>query len=136
MRLPVVDAAGRVVFAAIVGLHDDRGLGTFDDLLNEAAAATHRRLLAALSSSIDRALQLMTRREKAIVDALRQRHARLAAGLVQPGLFDRRNERAAAAQASLAEAAIRKSTSRLTLLDRLRDLREDSRTIVFGLDYR
>ena len=78
----------------------------------------------------------MTRRENAIVDALRRRHARLSAGLVQPGLFDRRAERAAAAQASLVDSAVQTSIVRLARLGRLSDLREDNRAIVFRIDFR
>jgi superfamily II DNA or RNA helicase len=136
LRLPIVDAAGHLVFETIVGLHDARGPGTMDDLLDEIAAASHRRVLAAVSTSIGSSLHLMTRREKAIIDALRMRHARLSAGLLQPGLFDRRAERAATAQTSLVDAAVQKSIARLALFDRLSDLREDSRSIVFGIDFR
>ena len=99
-------------------------------------AAQHQRVLATLSTSIGPSLHLLTRREKAIIDALRQRHARLSAGLLQPGLFDRRIERAVTAQASLVDAAVQTSTARLALLGRLGDLREDNRTIAFGIDFR
>ncbi len=136
LRLPIVDAAGHLVFETIVGLHDVRNLVTLDDVLDQVAAVSHRRALAALSSSIGPSLLLMTRREKAIVDALRGRHARLSADLLQPGLFDRRAERAAAAQASVVDCAVQKSIARLARLGRLGDLHEDSRAIVFGIAFR
>jgi hypothetical protein len=134
--MPIVDAAGHLVFEAIVGLCDARDAGPQDDLLEEVAAASHQRVLAALLTEIHPSLHLMTCREKAMLDALRRRHARLSAGLLQPGLFDRRAERAAAAQADLADAATERSIARLALLNCLRDLREDRRTIVFGVDVR
>jgi hypothetical protein len=78
----------------------------------------------------------MTHREKAIADALRVRHARLAASVLQPGLFDRRTEHAAAAQAFIVEAALKRSNARLVLLDRLRHLRDDARAVAFGIAFR
>ena len=136
VRLPIVDAAGYLVFETIVGLHDTRGPGVLDDLFDEVAAVSHQHVCAAVSKSLRPSLHLMTCRETAIVDALRQRHARLSAALMQRGLFDHRADRAAAAQASLVDAAAEKSITRLALLARLADLREDRRVIVFGIDVR
>jgi hypothetical protein len=136
LRLPIVDAAGHLVFETIVGLHDVRNLATLDDALDEVAAVSHQRAIAAAWSSIGPSLLLMTRREEAIVDALRGRHARLSADLLQPGLFDRRAERVAAARASVVDEAVQKSIARLARLGRLGDLREDRRAIVFGIAFR
>ena len=47
-----------------------------------------------------------------------------------------RRTRAAAAQASVVDAAVQKSIARLARLGRLGDLREDSRAIVFGIAFR
>ena len=74
-----------------------------------------------------------TRREEAIARALRDSHARLSAGLLQPGLFDRHAERAAAAQTSRVDEAVAKSRARLTMLHRSRRLRLDERVVVFGV---
>jgi hypothetical protein len=118
-----------------VGLSDSRGLVTVDDALEQIAAVAHRRVLTVLSSDIQPWRLTMASREQAIADALRLRHARIAASLLQPGLFDRRTERAAAAQAFVVGATVQKSIVRLALLDRLRHLREDSRAIVFGIAF-
>jgi hypothetical protein len=135
-RLPILDADGHLVFEAIIGLNDARGLVIVDDALEQVAALHHQRILAMLSNSIQPWRLTMTHREKAIADALRLRHARIAAGVLQPGLFDRRTERAATAQAVIVEAAIRKSIARLALLGRLRHLREDGRLVAFGIAFR
>jgi hypothetical protein len=135
-RLPILDADGHLVFETIVGLHDSRGLVTVDDALERIAAVAHRRVLTVLSTDIQPWRLTMVHREKAIADALRLRQARIAASLLQPGLFDRRTERAAAAQALVVEATVHKSIVRLALLDRLRHLREDSRAVVFGIAFR
>ena len=135
-RLPILDADGHLVFETIVGLSDSRGLVTMDDALEQTAALTHQRVLAVLSNNIQPWRLTMEHRETAIADALRLRQARIAASLLQPGLFDRRTERAAAAQAFVVRATVQKSIARLALLDRLRYLREDSRAVVFGIAFR
>jgi len=136
LRLPCADAAGHLVFETIIGTRDLRYLLTVDDAVEHAAAIGHQRVLAALSTSIRPSLILLTGREEAIVDALRLEHARLSACLLQPGLFDRRAERAAAAQAVILDEAVQRSVARLTILGRLGHLREDGRTIVFGIAFR
>ncbi len=148
VRLPCVDAADHLVFETVIGLHDVRPTGdvrsardvravlALDDALEGLAAESHRQLLTTLSTSLRASLLLMTRREQAIADALRLRHARLSAGLLQPGLFDRRAERAASAQASVVDQALGRSMARLMLLERLAHLREDTRAIAFGIAFR
>jgi hypothetical protein len=61
-----------------------------------------------LQTSAARALQ----REGAIARALERHHARLAASLLQGGLFDRRTEREAAAQRELLEMALTRCRTR------------------------
>ncbi len=68
---------------------------------------------AALERSVRRALTPAAARERAILAALDARRARMAAALVQPGLFDRRSERAASAQAAIVEEAIARCAARL-----------------------
>jgi hypothetical protein len=60
---------------------------------------------------------LLRRREQAIARAVEARHARLAAALLQPGLFDRRTERAATARASLVDEARSRAAARVTQLE-------------------
>jgi len=57
-------------------------------------------------------------------------------GVFQPGLFDRRAERTAAAQAARVEEAVERSHARLSTLDRLRHLRADEQSVVFGVAFR
>jgi hypothetical protein len=135
-RLPVFDANGHFVFETIVGLNDSRGLVSVDDALEQIAAVGHQRLIAALSTSIQPWRLTMMSREKGLAEALRSRRARISAGLLQPGLFDHRAERAAAAQAFFVDAAMQRSSARLALLDRLQYLHEDHRAVAFGIAFR
>jgi hypothetical protein len=133
-RLPIVDAGDHVVFETIVGVRAPTAMP--HGALEWVAAAAHRRLLAVVQPAVDAWRQTMLRREDAIVEALRLRHARLAATLLQPRLFDGRVQRAAQAQAATTEAAMRHSRARREALDRLTRLREETRTVVFGICFR
>jgi hypothetical protein len=135
-RLPILDADGHLVFETIVGLSDSRGPVIVDGVLEQVAAVAHQRVLTVLSNGIQPWRLTMVRREEAIADALRARHARIAATLLQPNLFSRQRERAAATQTFVVEAAVEKSIARLALLSRLRHLCEGSRTVVFGIAFR
>jgi len=66
-------------------------------------------LIGWLRTSAVRALE----RENAIARALERHHARLAAALLQGGLFDRRIEREAAAQRELLEMALTRCRTRI-----------------------
>jgi len=84
---------------------------------------------------IDRLRQfvtLTTERERAICASIRIRHARIAAELLQPGLFDRRTERRAAVQSSVFEDALAQCQSRLDEATRLTDARTGSPIIRFA----
>jgi hypothetical protein len=56
--------------------------------------------------------------------------------LLQPGLFDRRAERAAAAQNARVEEAVEQSRRRETTLERWRCLRVDRSALLFGITFR
>jgi hypothetical protein len=62
-------------------------------------------------------IALLGGREQAIAKVLEERHARLAATLLQSGLFDRRIERAAAAQAAVLNEARSRVAARLIALE-------------------
>jgi hypothetical protein len=79
------------------------------------------------------ALERYTAREHSLTSVLRSRHARLSAGLLQRGLFDRRDERLASAQSSLFEEALSQSAGRLRELDGSDDLRIDATELVFAM---
>ena len=77
--------------------------------------------------------ELATRREHAIADALTERRARLSAALVQPGLFDRRHERAAASQNAVIEEALSRCAARLGELDRRGQVSADAPVLAFAV---
>jgi ERCC4-related helicase len=74
--------------------------------IDHSRVADH--LIWRLKTSAARALE----REDAIARALERHHARLAAGLIQGGLFDRRTEREATAQRELLEMALARCRTR------------------------
>jgi hypothetical protein len=86
-----------------------------------------------LEASLRKPIDLMTRRERAIVRALQQHHARLSADLMQRGLFDRRVERAAEAQSALLETALAHCEARIDALSHLSSLHTDELQLVFAL---
>lgn len=67
------------------------------------------------------------------MQALRARHARLSATLVQRGLFDRRNERVADAQAALLGRALSQSHDRLANLAACEQVKLDGCDLVFAV---
>jgi hypothetical protein len=72
-------------------------------------------------------------REQALMAAVRLRHARIAADLLQPGLFDRRAERLAASQSLVLEEALGRCHARLEALQRLATLNSDRPTLRFAV---
>jgi superfamily II DNA or RNA helicase len=72
-------------------------------------------------------------RENAIVAAIRLRHARIAADLLQPGLFDRRIERRATTQAAVLEEALGRCHLRLESLARLADAHVEPPAVQFAV---
>jgi superfamily II DNA or RNA helicase len=134
-QLSFADESGRLAFETIAGLRSDTELADLE-LHENIAAGYHDRLLASVAAEITPWLELSRRREEAIVRALRNSHARLSAGLLQPGLFDRRAERAAAAQAARVDEAMVKSRVRLDALERLRRLRCGERRLLFEIRFR
>jgi hypothetical protein len=78
---------------------------------------------------------LWTARETGLLHALQRHQARLCAGLVQGGLFDRRAERASAAQSALLEEALAQSHDRQAqLLARLTP-RAEGCDLVFAVTF-
>jgi superfamily II DNA or RNA helicase len=134
-QLSFADQSGRLAFEAIAGLRIG-GEAADVELHEDVVARHHERVLASVAAEIAPWLELSQRREEAIVRALRESHARLSAGLLQPGLFDRRAERAAAAQAACVDEAMVKSRARLDALERLRRLRCGERRLLFEIRFR
>ena len=129
------DESGRLAFETIAGLRINRAPAELE-AHERIAADYHDRLLESVAADIARWLELVRRREEAIVRALRDSHARLSAELLQPGLFDRRAERAAAAQAARVDEAMVTSRVRLDALERLRRLRCGERRLLFEIRFR
>jgi hypothetical protein len=96
----------------------------------------HDALIARLAAALRAPVELAILREHAIMAAAEQRHARMAAALVQPALFDRRAERAASSQAeALAEMLGRCRTYLARLLRRQQRL-TGAREAAFALLFR
>jgi hypothetical protein len=72
-----------------------------------------RTLTEIASAAVREADRVAAEREQAICAAVRRHHARIAADLLQPGLFDRRTDRRAASQAGVLEEALAQCQSRL-----------------------
>ena len=72
-------------------------------------------------------------REEAIVQRLRERHARMSVNLVQPGLFDRRVDRLATDSHDALQEALSCSSLRIAHLTGLCALKADATSLVFGL---
>jgi len=131
-----VDSGGHALFDTLYALRDRRGRFEIDADLRRVAAYRHEEILATTSAEIAAWLALAIGREQAMVNALHDSRARLSAAMLQRGLFDRRAERAVAAQAARVEEAVGKSSARLAMLARWRFLRADEQTLLFGIAFR
>jgi superfamily II DNA or RNA helicase len=101
-------------------------------LVEPAFTLLSERLLSLFLSALNPSRSLAVQREQAIADGLREQRARLAASLLQPGLFDRRAERNAAAQNATVEEALDRCARRLAELARYDSVSVDRR-LVFGV---
>jgi hypothetical protein len=93
-------------------------LASFDGLVEPFLTLASEAMLGSLRSALHEPRSLAVRREQAIAEDLEQQRARLASSLLQPGLFDRRTERTAAAQNATLDEAIERCRRRLTELER------------------
>ena len=145
-KVELVSTAGRVVWEALlpIGARTANICGcsptviravldpdalTLQHVVDEGCA----RLIARLTSSMQPALERWAERECNLMAVLRGRHARLSAALLQRGLFDRRDERLAAAQTAILEDALSQSAGRLRELSQCRDPQIDTRALVFAV---
>jgi superfamily II DNA or RNA helicase len=100
----------------------------------QTVLVNHRTLVVQqLRPSLRPMLERYRAREHRVARVLRSRHARLSAGLLQRGLFDRRDEHLASAQSSLLEEALSQSANRLRELGGFEDVRVDATELVFAL---
>ena len=143
-RVMVEDGALQPLWTTVVGLGEKNGLVTplhdairnafdsFQTRVDPVLDALADHLLSSCLSAIQPSYLLALQRERAIAEALRQQRARLATRLLQPGLFDRRAERAAAAQNATLDEALDRCAARLDQLERSCDVAIDRR-LAFGL---
>jgi superfamily II DNA or RNA helicase len=143
-RLMFEDPEGQAFWMTVIGIREHGRLttvsreairtrirasqGVVDASLNSFAD----RLLSSFVSTIQQPHALAVAREQAIVEGLRLQRARIAASLLQPGLFDRRADRAAATQNATLDEALDRCARRLDELARYTAVSIDRR-LVFGL---
>jgi hypothetical protein len=89
--------------------------------------------LSRLARELGPALALLEQRERDIAAVMRQQHARLAAALLQPSLFDHRAARAAAAQTALLDDAMKESALRLRSLAAAAQVRASPPALAFAV---
>jgi hypothetical protein len=146
-RLVFEDSALQPLWATVIGIRVDgrpegparRAIRHYIESLaphlDSALTPLTERLLSSLLPLLNQTRSLASERERAIADGLRQQRARLATSLLQPGLFDRRAERAAAAQNATLDEALERCTHRLAELSRCDSISVDRR-LVLGLVFR
>lgn len=148
-RLLLTDPHGRILWDPLIPLTGTRArrrparrtadaralLDPSQDVLQALLHTVRAGGLEAVRREMHTPLQLWLRREHALATALTASRARLSAGLLQLGLFDRRIERAAAAQDALLDAALSRSAARRDRLDASRDARWESCDLVLGIAF-
>ena len=145
-RTVFVDAADRRIWETVGGLEATllrvpaRARARLADwfrggweVLSPYAAQQDPFEVAALLEALRPATTLAMSREEAIRRALADRRARMAAMLVQPGLFDRTSERAATAQAAIADEALSRCDARLAALAMAHTVAVSSRELLFAV---
>jgi len=110
----------------------DTGVDASRGVIDAALNSVTDRLLSSFVSTVEQPHSLAVTREQAIAEGLRQQRARIAASLLQPGLFDRRAERLAATRNVTLDEALDRCARRLDELRRYSAVSIDRR-LVFGL---
>jgi superfamily II DNA or RNA helicase len=143
-RVIVEDPELQPFWTTVIGVREDTGLVTlsheairqridaFQTSVEPALDSIADRLLSSFLAAFHPSRRLAGERESAIAEGLRQQRARLATSLLQPGLFDRRTERAAAAQNATLDEALERCAVRLDELARSRAVSIERR-LVFAL---
>lgn len=142
----MTDADGVPIWTTVVGLElpapwyacrtprDLRtSLATAAPSLDAAMEGAAIRLRTTAQNVMRAVMTIGVEREHAIAGAVRLRHARVAADLLQPGLFDRRAERRAVSQSLVLEEALGRCHQRLESLERLITLNSDPPNLRFAV---
>lgn len=132
--LEYADSDDQVLWETIIGLSGSHGwtrqrsrrhIRRFIDAswtqVQKDVAVHHRHAGHLVLQSLRASAALAAAREHSIVREITARHARLAADLLQPGLFDRRAERQSAAQRQVVDRALAHCHGRLAELERHRN---------------
>jgi superfamily II DNA or RNA helicase len=147
-RLAMVDAGGQFVWDTLLGVAASSGVDarTTRDLRTWVTATDqrlislicdeHQRVLSDAARSMRGPLALAARREHALVETLASHRARLAATLLQRGLFERRAERSATAQTAVVDDALARCAARLRELDLLARLTAEPFDLRFAALFR
>ena len=152
LRLLFVDSTGAIVWDTINGFalttatctgRSDRAVrmwferATRDGAWSIAAASAraHDARLMSLHGDMRTAIERLLVRERDMLERLTGAQARLAAPLVQAGLFDRRAIRDAEAQRRVAAEAAARAAERIRILERHRDVRPGERSLVFAVTW-
>ena len=144
-RITVSSVSGQVVWEPLVTLKADlveasrlsrlgvrTRLAPDHPLVSQALGAAQYQTLRDLREALRRPVALWTRREQDLMTHMRERHARLSAGLVQRSLFDNRDERLTASQSALLDDALSHSARRLRELDALDALELEACRLAFA----
>jgi len=146
-RLAFLSGAGELVWESLLPLTAElpgvRGrpglaraaLNPLHPALQDALSRFRDERLGTLQSTLRPALERWQERERGVMAVLRSRHARLSASGTQRGLFDRRGERLADAQAALLDRALSASEARLAGLRASERLRADACDLIWAATF-
>ena len=145
-RMIVTNASGHVVWDPLVpvvaSLLEAPGrrrcdirlvLNPHHPAIDDAVGVAQGEMLHDLADTLRPTLALWAARERDLMTAMRDSHARLSSSLLQGSLFDRRNERLAASRAALLDEALSRSAFRLHELAADEHVRGDAWNLVFAV---
>jgi hypothetical protein len=133
------------IWETLIGIHETSNveshrrrdlrlrLDSLEGLVEPILTSASTQLLSSLLSAREAQVFLATQRERAIAREIERQRGRLAGSLVQPGLFDRRAERAAAARNAVLDEAFGHCTRRLAELASQKRISFDRPRLAFGV---
>ena len=140
LHLSFADSTTQRVWQTLIGANfRDSGFGVRDSIDEVAAAlaaaldTNRERARAAVETSVRAFLNRAAIREHAIVRTIESERARLSAGLLQRGLFDRRAERALGAQTAVLDEALARCHARLLEIESAGHVAAEPARLAFAL---